>query len=57
LNIKEIYDIQGAKFYRKEALNGTTVLNTVALTKGTNILHDDVKEAVECVQLWIKMTV
>jgi dihydropteroate synthase len=42
----------------KEALNGTTVLNTVALTKGANILRvHDVKEAVECVQLWNKMTV
>jgi dihydropteroate synthase len=37
----------------KEALNGTTVLNTIALTKGANILRvHDVKEAVECVQLW-----
>jgi dihydropteroate synthase len=36
----------------KEALNGTTVLNTVALQKGTSILRvHDVKEAVECVQL------
>ncbi len=34
------------------ALNGTTVLNTVALTKGANILRvHDVKEAVECVNL------
>lgn len=40
----------------KEALNGTTVLNTIALTKGANILRvHDVKEAVECVQLWNKM--
>jgi dihydropteroate synthase len=36
----------------KEALNGTTVLNTVALQKGASILRvHDVKEAVECVQL------
>jgi dihydropteroate synthase len=36
----------------QEALNGTTVLNTIALTKGTNILRvHDVKEAVECVKL------
>jgi dihydropteroate synthase len=36
----------------KEALNGTTVLNTVALQKGTSILRvHDVKEAVECIQL------
>ncbi len=35
-----------------EALNGTTVLNTFALSKGANILRvHDVKEAVECVQL------
>lgn len=36
----------------EEALNGTTVLNTIALTKGANILRvHDVKEAVECVKL------
>src|SRR5690606_9210342 len=36
----------------KEALNGTTVLNTVALQKGASILRvHDVKEAVECVKL------
>ncbi|MCX7551968.1 dihydropteroate synthase [Xanthomarina sp. F2636L] len=36
----------------KEALNGTTVLNTIALQKGTSILRvHDVKEAVECVKL------
>jgi dihydropteroate synthase len=35
-----------------EALNGTTVLNTVALMKGTGILRvHDVKEAKECVTL------
>ena len=35
-----------------QALNGTTVLNTVALTKGASILRvHDVKEAVECVAL------
>jgi dihydropteroate synthase len=35
-----------------EALNGTTVLNTIALQKGTNILRvHDVKEAVECIKL------
>ncbi len=34
------------------ALNGTTVLNTIALQKGANILRvHDVKEAVECVNL------
>jgi dihydropteroate synthase len=35
-----------------EALNGTTVLNTVALMNGAKILRvHDVKEAVECVKL------
>ncbi|MCP4356250.1 MAG: dihydropteroate synthase [Proteobacteria bacterium] len=35
-----------------EALNGTTVLNTIALTKGAKILRvHDVKEAVEAVKL------
>ncbi len=36
----------------QEALNGTTVLHTVALQKGAHILRvHDVKEAVECIQL------
>lgn len=36
-----------------EALNGTTVLNTVALMKGADILRvHDVKPAVEAVKLW-----
>lgn len=40
----------------QEALNGTTVLNTIALTKGAKILRvHDVKEAVECVTLFGKM--
>ncbi|MFD1095149.1 dihydropteroate synthase [Salegentibacter chungangensis] len=35
-----------------EALNGTTVLNSIALQKGASILRvHDVKEAVECVNL------
>ena len=35
-----------------DALNGTTVLNTVALQKGASILRvHDVKEAVECIKL------
>lgn len=35
-----------------DALNGTTILNTIALTKGASILRvHDVKEAVECVTL------
>jgi dihydropteroate synthase len=40
----------------EEALNGTTVLNTIALQKGSKILRvHDVKEAVECVTLFNKM--
>ncbi|WP_349678667.1 dihydropteroate synthase [Pedobacter sp. UBA4863] len=36
----------------EDALNGTTVLNTIALLKGANILRvHDVKEAMECVKL------
>ncbi|RWY49494.1 dihydropteroate synthase [Mucilaginibacter gilvus] len=37
----------------EEALNGTTVLNTIALTKGAGILRvHDVREAVEAVKIW-----
>ena len=37
----------------EDALNGTTVLNTIALSKGANILRvHDVKQAVEAVRLW-----
>lgn len=36
----------------KDALNGTSILNTVALQKGASILRvHDVKEAIECVKL------
>jgi dihydropteroate synthase len=36
-----------------DALNGTTALNTIALTKGANILRvHDVKEAMEAVKIW-----
>jgi dihydropteroate synthase len=39
----------------EEALNGTTVLNTLALTKGANLLRvHDVKEAKHVVNLYIK---
>ena len=35
-----------------KALNGTTVVNTIALSKGANILRvHDVKQAKECVEL------
>ncbi|MCU0324833.1 MAG: dihydropteroate synthase [Spirosomaceae bacterium] len=37
----------------EEALNGTTVLNTIALQKGASILRvHDVKEAAETVKIW-----
>lgn len=40
----------------EEALNGTTVLNTIALQKGTRILRvHDVREAVETVRLMSKI--
>lgn len=40
----------------ERALNGSSVLNTVALMKGANILRvHDVKEAVECVKLVSKI--
>lgn len=40
----------------QEALNGTTVLNTIAVQKGTKILRvHDVKEAVECIKLVDKL--
>lgn len=40
------------KITANEALNGTTVLNTIALQKGAKILRvHDVKEAVECVKI------
>lgn len=35
-----------------EALNGTTVLNSIALVRGTNIVRvHDVKEAMECIRI------
>jgi dihydropteroate synthase len=40
----------------QEALNGTSVLNTIALQKGSTILRvHDVKEAVECVNLCLHL--
>jgi len=45
-----IYKLFG--FTANEALNGTTVLNTIALMKGAAILRvHDVREAIECCQL------
>ena len=41
----------------ENALNGTSVVNTIALTGGANILRvHDVKEALECVKLYAKLT-
>ncbi len=41
----------------KDALNGTTTLNTIALLNGANILRvHDVKEAVECINLVRQLT-
>jgi dihydropteroate synthase len=46
-----IYSLTGGT--AATALNGTTALNTIALTKGANILRvHDVKEAVEAIQIW-----
>jgi dihydropteroate synthase len=46
-----IYSLLGGT--AAEALNGTTVLNTISLMKGANILRaHDVKEAVEAVKIW-----
>jgi len=46
-----VYKVTGGK--SADALNGTTALNTIALTKGANILRvHDVKEAVEAVKIW-----
>jgi len=40
----------------KEALNGTTALNTIALNNGASILRvHDVKEAAECIKLFNKL--
>ncbi len=48
---KMIYGTLGIK--PEDALNGTTVLNTIALMKGADILRvHDVKEAVEAVKIW-----
>ena len=42
----------------EEALNGTTMLNTVALQKGAAILRvHDVREAMECVRMYNRLTI
>ena len=44
------------KINPEEALNGTSIINTLALNKGANILRvHDVKEAVECITLFEKV--
>jgi dihydropteroate synthase len=49
-----IYKLMGTT--PEEALNGTTVLDTLSLTKGAHILRvHDVKEAVENVRIVEKM--
>jgi dihydropteroate synthase len=49
---KMIYKLLGIT--ADDALNGTTVLNTIALTKGANILRvHDVKEAIEAVNIFM----
>lgn len=48
-----VYGITGGT--PDDALNGTTALNTIALTKGANILRvHDVKEAVEAIKIYLK---
>lgn len=48
---KMIYGLLGGT--ADDALNGTTALNAIALTKGANILRvHDVKEAAEAVKIW-----
>ena len=40
----------------EEALNGTSVLNSLALDRGAQILRvHDVKEAKDCVDLWLAL--
>jgi dihydropteroate synthase len=48
-----VYHVTGGT--ADDALNGTTALNTIALTKGANILRvHDVKEAVEAIKIYLK---
>ncbi|MBS1521179.1 MAG: dihydropteroate synthase [Bacteroidetes bacterium] len=48
-----VYGVTGGT--ADEALNGTTALNTIALTKGANILRvHDVKEAAEAIRIYLK---
>jgi len=46
-----VYNLTGGT--AADALNGTTVFNTIALSKGANILRvHDVKEAIEAIKIW-----
>lgn len=46
-----VYNLTGGT--AADAMNGTTVFNTIALSKGANILRvHDVKEAAEAVKIW-----
>ncbi|MDB5025788.1 MAG: folP [Mucilaginibacter sp.] len=48
-----VYRITGGT--AEDALNGTTALNTIALTKGANILRvHDAKEAVEAIKIYLQ---
>lgn len=50
--IKKLLDVD-----EKNALNGTTAVNMIALQNGANILRvHDVKEAKQCVEIWKKLT-
>ena len=41
-----------------EALNGTTVVNTISLINGAKILRvHDVNEAVECIKIYDKLSI
>jgi dihydropteroate synthase len=41
----------------QDSLNGTSILNTIALQKGAKILRvHDVKEAVQCIELVQKVS-
>ena len=43
-------------FGPEQALNGTTVLNTLSLDRGAKILRvHDVREAKECIDLWSEL--
>ena len=49
-----IYNTLG--FGPDQALNGTTVLNTLSLDRGAKILRvHDVREAKECIDLWSEL--